>query len=298
MNFSLIGAAGYVAPRHMKAIKDLGHELISVYDVHDGLAMLDQYFPNAACFSDASAYSEFHRSNPLDYVSICSPNHLHFEHIIWAIAQNAHVICEKPLVLDPTQLDQLTELEKEHGRKINTILQLRNVDAVIKLRERVMSSQDTYEVDVRYVSARGNWYFNSWKGNEDLSGGLVTNIGIHLFDLLLWLFGPVKTVELQTYNSHKAEGVLNLENARVNWFLSVDEGDLPAHGSDSVGEKTRTRSFRQMRVNNEVIRLDSGMELLHNQCYKDILEGNGPGIEDARPSIDLCQIIRSVGKTT
>ena len=287
--FSLIGAAGYVAPRHMKAIKDLGHELVSVYDLHDGLASLDQYFPNAACFSDVHEFTEFHRSNPLDYVSICSPNHLHFEHINWAMAQNAHVVCEKPLVVDPAQLEQLVDLEKTYGKKISTILQLRNVEAVIKLRERVMSSHDTYKVDVRYVSARGNWYFNSWKGNEELSGGIVTNIGIHLFDLLLWLFGPVKTVELETYNSHKAAGVLNLEKAQVNWFLSVDAADLPREGP---------RSFRQMTVNNEVIRLDAGMEYLHNQSYRDILKGIGPGIHEARPSIELCQIIRALGRTT
>lgn len=288
MKFSLIGAAGYVAPRHMKAIRDLGHELVSVYDVHDGLAVLDQYFPNAACFSNMNAYTQFHRTHPLDYVSICSPNHLHFEHIQWAMEQQAHVICEKPLVLDPAQLDQLTELEKNCGKKISTILQLRNVEAVMKLKEKLCASQEIYDVDVRYVSARGNWYFNSWKGNENLSGGLVTNIGIHLFDLLLWIFGPVQNQKVLLYDPHRAAGNFTLQRARVNWFLSVDAADLPPEGP---------RSFRQMRVNNEVIRLDSGMENLHNQCYRDIFEGKGTGIAEARPSIELCQIIRELGQS-
>jgi UDP-N-acetyl-2-amino-2-deoxyglucuronate dehydrogenase len=270
----------------MKVIKDLGHELVSVYDVHDELAVLDQYFPNAACFSDMLAYTDFHRAHALDYVSICSPNHLHFEHINWALARGAHVICEKPLVLDPAQLDQLVELENKFGQ-ISTILQLRNIEAVVQLKEKVSLSKEMYDVDVRYVSARGNWYFNSWKGNDQLSGGLVTNIGIHLFDLLLWIFGPVQNLEVSLYKPQKTEGVLNLEHARVKWFLSVDEADLPQNAP---------RSFRQMKVNSEVIRLDEGIELLHNQSYRDILKGIGPGISEARPSIELCQKIRSVGR--
>ncbi len=286
LNFSIIGAAGYVAPRHMKAIRDLGHELVSVFDVHDGLAVLDQYFPHAACFSNVDVYTKFHRTHPLDYVSICSPNHLHFQHIQWALKHQAHVVCEKPLVLEPAQLDQLIELEKNHGKKINTILQLRKIEDVVNLKERVSLSQEMYDVDVRYVSARGNWYFNSWKGNDQLSGGLVTNIGIHLFDLLLWIFGPLQNQELSLYNPHKAAGVLTLERARVNWFLSVDAADLPPDGP---------RSFRQMRVYNEVIRLDAGVEDLHNQCYKDALKGNGTSIAEARPSIELCQMIRELG---
>jgi len=287
MKFSLIGAAGYVAPRHMKAIRDLGHELVSVYDVHDDLAVLDQYFPGAACFSDLTAYTEFHRSRPLDYVSVCSPNHLHAEHIRWAMAQRAHVICEKPLVIEPAQLDQLAELEKLHGKKINTVLQLRNLESVQNLKAAVAGSNRLHEVDVRYVSARGNWYFNSWKGNEDFSGGLVTNIGIHLFDLLLWVFGPVREFEVSLYNQKQAKGTLTLEGARVNWFLSISAADLP---------DPNTRSFREMMVDDQLIRLDTGLEPLHHKCYMDIFAGKGTGIAEGRPSIELCKIIRTAGR--
>ncbi len=285
MNFSLIGAGGYVAPRHMKAIRDLGHQLISVYDVHDGLAVLDNYFPGAACFSDIQSYSAFHTEHPLDFVSICSPNHLHFDHVAWALSQGANVICEKPLVMDPAQLDELHSMEGKSGKKIYTILQLRQVAAVLALKEKIGHTQSIYDVDVKYVSARGNWYFNSWKGNEMLSGGLVTNIGIHLFDLLLWIFGPLQKVELDTYSQHQASGSLILERARVHWFLSVDANDLPDNNQ---------RSYRQMSVDGQVIRLDAGMESLHNQCYTDILQGKGPGIKEARPSIELCNQIRQM----
>lgn len=289
MKFSLIGAAGYVASRHMKAIKDLGHELVSVYDVHDGLAVLDQYFPDANCFSQMQAYDEFHQSHPLDYVSICSPNYLHVDHIQWAVNKGANVICEKPLVLDPAHLPMLADLEIRTGKKISTILQLRNVAAVRELKEQVLSTTGdyTYKVDIRYVSARGKWYFNSWKGRDACSGGLVTNIGIHLFDLLIWIFGPVRDVELTQFNQHKAEGYLVLDRATVKWFLSVDAGDIPTGGQ---------RSFREMTVDDQVIRFDTGMELLHRQCYEEILAGGGPSIQDATPSIELCHQIRSLAR--
>jgi UDP-N-acetyl-2-amino-2-deoxyglucuronate dehydrogenase len=287
LNFSLIGAAGYVAPRHMKAIKETGNELISVYDVHDGLAVLDQYFPHAACFSDLGAYTEFHKNSPPDFVSICSPNHLHFQHISWALQQGANVICEKPLVLDPLQLDELAAMERMYNRKIFTILQLRLVGAVIALKKKVQESAQEYDVDVTYISARGNWYFNSWKGNEKLSGGIVTNIGIHLFDLLLWIFGPVRETALLEQNAVRSRGTLHLEKARVKWFLSIDETDLPSSSTK--------RSFREMKVDGQTVRLDQGIETLHNQCYTQILEREGPGIAAARPSIELCAQLRQLG---
>jgi UDP-N-acetyl-2-amino-2-deoxyglucuronate dehydrogenase len=285
LNFSLIGAAGYVAPRHMRAIKETGNELISVYDVHDGLAVLDQYFPHAACFSDLGSYTVFHKNRPLDFVSICSPNHLHFQHISWALQQGANVICEKPLVLDPLQLDELAAMERMYNRKIYTILQLRLVEAVMALKKKVQESAQEYDVDVNYISARGNWYFNSWKGDEKRSGGIVTNIGIHLFDLLLWIFGPVKEVGLFEYGAQRARGTLHLERAKVRWFLSIDENDLPSNDK---------RSFREMKVEGQAIRLDEGMEVLHNQCYASILKDGGYRIEDARPSIELCHQIRQL----
>ena len=290
LNFSLIGAAGYVAPRHMQAIKQTGNQLISVYDVHDGLAVLDQYFPHAACFSDVNSYTEFHRNHPLDFVSICSPNHLHFQHTQWALQAGANVICEKPLVIDPLQLDDLAAMERMYSRKIYTILQLRLVEAVKELKTKIELQQGIFDVEVNYISARGSWYFNSWKGKEELSGGLVTNIGIHLFDLLLWIFGPVKELALLEQNAVRSRGTLQLEKARVKWFLSIDETDLPSSSSK--------RSFREMKVDGETVRLDQGMETLHNQCYTQILAGEGPGIEEARPSIELCAQLRQLGNLT
>jgi UDP-N-acetyl-2-amino-2-deoxyglucuronate dehydrogenase len=287
LNFSLIGAAGYVAPRHMQAIKQTGNQLISVYDVHDGLAVLDQYFPHAACFSDINAYSAFHRDHPLDFVSICSPNHLHFQHTQLALQAGANVICEKPLVIDPLQLDELAAIERMYSRRIYTILQLRLVEAVKELKKKIELLQGICDVEVNYISARGSWYFNSWKGKEELSGGLVTNIGIHLFDLLLWIFGPVKEVALLEQNAVRSRGTLQLEKARVKWFLSIDETDLPSSYTK--------RSFREMKVDGETVRLDEGMEVLHNQCYTYILEDRGYGIEEARPSIELCAQLRQLG---
>jgi UDP-N-acetyl-2-amino-2-deoxyglucuronate dehydrogenase len=286
LNFSLIGAAGYVAPRHMQAIKETGNQLISVYDVHDGLAVLDRYFPHATCFSDINAYSEYHQHHPLNFVSICSPNHLHFQHTQWALQAGAHVICEKPLVIDPSQLEELAAMERMYNRKIYTVLQLRLVDAVKELKKKMEQQQGICDVDVNYVSARGSWYHNSWKGNEELSGGLVTNIGIHLFDLLIWIFGPVKEAALLEQNAFRSRGTLQLEKARVKWFLSIDEKDLPSASTK--------RSFREMKVDGQTVRLDQGMESLHNQSYIQILAGNGLGIEAARPSIQLCAQLREL----
>jgi UDP-N-acetyl-2-amino-2-deoxyglucuronate dehydrogenase len=291
--FSLIGAAGYIAPQHIRAIKESNNELVSVFDVHDKMSSVDPYFPQAACFSEPIAYQQFHTlgKNTLDFVTICTPNHLHFEQIKWAISQHANVICEKPLVLIPKQLLQLRSLEKTFHRRIFTILQLRLLDVVQQLKKDLLSKKQTekFKVDITYISARGNWYFNAWKGNEAKSGGLMTNIGIHLFDMLLWLFGPVVSIALHKNSPSVASGFLELENATVSWFLSVDASYLT-----HLTEGNQKQSFRTMQINDTVVRLDEGFENLHTLSYQNIIAGNGVGIDDATPSIELCYQLRKL----
>jgi UDP-N-acetyl-2-amino-2-deoxyglucuronate dehydrogenase len=291
--FSLIGAAGYIAPQHIKAIKNTGNQLVSIFDVHDKMSSVDQYFPKAACFSDPIAYHSFHTTvkNTLDFVTICTPNHLHFEQIKWAISQHANVICEKPLVLIPEQLLQLRSLEKTFQRRIFTILQLRLLDVVQQLKKDLLSTKENekFKVDITYISARGNWYFNAWKGNEAKSGGLMTNIGIHLFDMLLWLFGPVENIALHKNSPSAAAGFLELEKATVSWFLSVDASYL-THVKGGI----QMQSFRTMQINDTVVRLDEGFENLHTLSYQNIIAGNGVGIDDAAPSIELCYQLRTL----
>lgn len=289
--FSLIGAAGYIAPQHIRAIKNTGNHLVSIFDVHDKMSSVDLYFPKAACFSDLIAYQQFHTAevNPLDFVTICTPNHLHFEQIKWAITQNANVICEKPLVLIPAQLLQLRSLEETFQRRIFTILQLRLLDVVQQLKKDILSKNqnEKFKVDITYISPRGNWYFNAWKGNEDKSGGLMTNIGIHLFDMLLWLFGPVESIALHQNDPSVASGFIELEKATVSWFLSVDASYLP-----HVKGGNPMQSFRTMQINDTIVRLDEGFENLHTVSYQNIIAGNGVGIDEATPSIELCYRLR------
>ena len=229
--FSIIGAAGYVAPRHMKAIKDTGNSLVSVYDPCENLGILDQYFPDAACFSNFDAYSSYHNHKHFfDYLSVCSPNHYHFEQICWGIRHGANIICEKPLVINPEEIPVLQELEERTGKKISTILQLRLHPAVIELKKSISlhPSGEKKAVSIEYITARGNWYFNSWKGRDEQSGGIVTNIGIHLFDLLIWLFGNAEGIQIDHYSRKKVSGRLEMEYAKVKWTLSINEDDLPA----------------------------------------------------------------------
>ena len=289
LSFSLIGAGGFVAPRHMRAIKETGNTLVSVYDIHDGLGVMDDYFPGSVCFSDIERYNRFHEKQAPDLLTVCSPNHLHFGHIAMGLGWGADVICEKPMVLDPRQLQELRKLESETGKRVYTILQLRLLEEVRALREEVGKSDEIYDVEVSYISARGNWYFNSWKGQDELSGGLVTNIGIHLFDLLLWVFGPCDTALLNHSDPRTAFGTLELARARVRWKLSVDAGELPRSVA-LAGERT----FRQITVNGREIRLDKGLGDLHTLSYKDVLAGQGLGIDDAGPSIRLCHLLRSI----
>jgi UDP-N-acetyl-2-amino-2-deoxyglucuronate dehydrogenase len=284
--FALTGAAGYVAPRHMQAMLDTGNTLVAVLDPHDTLGVMDRYFPNAECFSSEQLFHQFIRQAGIDYLSVCSPNHIHFQHIKMGILSGANIICEKPLVIDPAQLQDLQELEQLHHRHINTILQLRLLPAVQVIRNSLAADTTHHKVEVQYITSRGRWYHHSWKGQDELSGGLVTNIGIHLFDLLIWLFGAVEDVKVHHRNESSVQGELRLERAQVTWKLSIDATDLPPSALN-----LDARTFRAIRIDGQECKLDDGLEGLHTQCYREILAGNGPGITEAAPSIHLCHKI-------
>ena len=294
-NFALIGAAGFVAPKHLKAIKDTDNQLVVAMDPNDSVGILDSYFPDSNFFTE---YERFDRhleklrrsndGNAVDYVSICSPNYLHDAHVRLALRIGAEAICEKPLVVNPWNLDQLFECEQEYGKRVNTVLQLRCHPAVVALKERVANSKDRHEICLTYVTRRGRWYRHSWKGNEEKSGGLAMNIGVHFFDFLLWIFGGVQRNMLHVHQSNRMSGLLELEKARVRWFLSVDEHDLPADVRSGGGY-----AYRSITVDEEQIDLSSGFADLHTEVYQNILSGNGHGLLDARPAIDLIYQIRN-----
>jgi UDP-N-acetyl-2-amino-2-deoxyglucuronate dehydrogenase len=295
-NFALIGAAGYIAPRHMKAIKDTGNNLVAAFDPFDSVGIIDSYFPEADFFTEFERFDRHidklqRQGKKIDYVSICSPNYLHDAHIRFALRNKAHAICEKPLVLNPWNVDALKSLEQESDCKIYNILQLRLHPAIVNLKNKIAAEKENphkYEVDLTYITSRGKWYFYSWKGREDKSGGVATNIGIHFFDMLCWIFGPVKENIVFEKNDHRSKGILWLENAVVNWFLSVDSNDLP----DSIKAKDQ-RTYRSITIQGEEIEFSGGFTDLHTECYKDILAGRGFGLEDARTSIEIAYNIRN-----
>jgi UDP-N-acetyl-2-amino-2-deoxyglucuronate dehydrogenase len=293
--FALIGAAGYIAPRHMKAIKDTGNILVAALDKCDSVGIIDHYFPEANFFTEFERFDRHidklrRKGEPIDYVSICSPNYLHDAHIRWALRIGADAICEKPLVLNPWNLDALEELEKETGRKVWNILQLRVHPNVLKLKEKVEKEHNkVYEIDLLYLTGRGKWYFYSWKGDLEKSGGVATNIGIHFFDMLIWIFGKVKHFEVHYSEPiKKMAGYLELEKAKVRWFLSVDLKDLP----EKVIKQGK-RTYRSLLIEGKEFNFDSGFTDLHTEVYKRILEGKGFGIKDARPSIELVYQLRN-----
>ena len=293
-NFALIGAAGYVAPRHMKAIKETGNDLVAALDKHDNVGILDSYFPKAHFFTEFERFDRHldklkRKGQNVDYVSICSPNYLHDSHIRFALKHGADAICEKPLVLNPWNVDALEEIERETGKKIYTILQLRLHPAIIALRDKIQKSakDKIYDVDLRYITSRGNWYHVSWKGEVTKSGGIATNIGIHFFDMLIWIFGSVKKNEVKVHDNDHAEGYLELERARVNWFLSINYDHIP----DEI-KRTGKRTFRTLTIENEELEFSEGFTDLHTLSYQQILTGNGFGISDARPSIEVVHTIR------
>jgi UDP-N-acetyl-2-amino-2-deoxyglucuronate dehydrogenase len=299
-NFALIGAGGYIAPRHMQAIKDTGNRLIAALDKNDSVGILDRYFYDVNFFTEferLDRYAEKLRRRQeeerIHYVSICSPNYLHDSHIRFALRIGADAICEKPLVLNPWNLDALQELERESGRKIYNILQLRLHPTVMGLKDKVEKSvvadkDKKFDINLKYITSRGKWYLISWKGDISKSGGVATNIGIHFFDMLLWIFGDLKHNKVILNEPTKMAGELELEKANVRWSLSVDKEDLP----EAAIQKGKT-TFRSLTIDGEEFEFSDGFTDLHTAVYKDILSGKGFGIEDARASINLAHEIRN-----
>jgi UDP-N-acetyl-2-amino-2-deoxyglucuronate dehydrogenase len=293
-NFALIGAAGYIAPRHMKAIKDTGNCLLAAYDKFDSVGVMDSHFPEADFFTEFERFDRHveklkRTSQKIDFVSICSPNYLHDSHIRFGLRVGADVICEKPLVLNPWNIDALKEVERDHGKKVFNILQLRLHPSIIALKERIQNGpkDKVYDIDLAYITSRGHWYYTSWKGDLSKSGGIATNIGVHFYDMLTWVFGEVKTNKVHIHTHDRAAGYLELEKARVRWFLSINADTLP----DSVKAKGG-RTFRSLSMEGESIEFSDGFTELHTHSYQHILDGNGFGLEEARNSIQLVHDIR------
>ncbi|MBF7052534.1 Gfo/Idh/MocA family oxidoreductase [Halomonas sp. KAO] len=296
-NFALIGAAGYIAPRHMKAIKGTGNELVAALDPNDSVGIIDSHFPDADFFTEFERFDrhidKLYRSNDskrVNYVSICSPNYLHDSHMRFALRSGADAICEKPLVLNPWNIDGLQEIEQDTGRKVNTILQLRVHPAIIELREKVKtaSKDGKYEVDLTYITSRGHWYLQSWKGDEKKSGGIATNIGVHFYDMLHFIFGELQENQVHYSSETKAAGYLEYANARVRWFLSVDVSDVPA-----TARADGQRTYRSITVDGEEIEFSGGFTDLHTRSYEEILAGRGFGLEENRVAIETVAAIRN-----
>jgi UDP-N-acetyl-2-amino-2-deoxyglucuronate dehydrogenase len=293
-NFVLIGAAGYVAPRHLKAIKDTGNNLVAALDPFDSVGILDSYFPKADFFVEFERFDRHieklkRLGTHIDYVSVCSPNYLHDAHIRFGLRHGADVICEKPLVLNPWNIDALSEIEKETGRKVFTVLQLRHHESVIALKKMVDESEENkkFDVKLRYMTSRGNWYRYSWKGDVQKSGGIATNIGVHFFDMLTWVFGDVEKNEVDLHEPTRASGRLKLKRADVTWQLSINEDDLP----DEVVEK-RLRTFRSILIDGQSFEFSKGFTDLHTVCYQHVLDGTGFGLESSRTAIEIVREIR------
>jgi UDP-N-acetyl-2-amino-2-deoxyglucuronate dehydrogenase len=295
-NFALIGAGGYIAPRHMKAIKDTGNNLLAALDKHDSVGILDSYFPNADFFTEFERFDRHlekqkRLGNKTDYVSVCSPNYLHDAHIRFGLRINADVICEKPIVLNPWNIDALLEIEKETGKNIYTILQLRLHPAIIALREKVAAApaNKRYAVNLQYITSRGNWYHNSWKGDLQKSGGIATNIGVHFFDMLMWIFGPVKENNVIQHTATTAKGNLILEKANINWMLSIDAGTLP----DDV-KAAGKRTYRTLSIDGDEFEFSEGFTELHTKSYEEIIAGKGFPIIETKAAIQVVHDIRNI----
>lgn len=293
--FALIGAAGYIAPRHMKAIKDTGNSLVAAFDPNDSVGIMDSYFPNAAFFTEFERFDRHveklrRTGDKLDYVSICSPNYLHDAHMRFGLRSGADVICEKPIVLNPWNIDALQEIERETSHNIYTILQLRLHDSIIALKKKVeVSPKDkVYDFDLTYQTSRGNWYYSSWKGDISKSGGIATNIGVHFFDMLSWVFGSVKQNIVHLHTHDRAAGFLEFEKARVRWFLSIEYDTIPTEV-----RSTGKRTYRSMEVEGEQIEFSDGFTELHTNSYKDILNGGGFKIDASKQAIEIVHDIRT-----
>ena len=293
-NFAIIGVAGYIAPRHLRAIKDTGNNLSAAYDIFDSVGIMDSFFPDASFFTEFELFdrhlSKMRREGKgVDYVSICTPNYLHDAHIRYGLRLNADVICEKPLVLNPWNIDALAEAERESGRRVNTILQLRLHDAIISLKERVAAApkDKVFDVDLTYITSRGNWYYTSWKGDERKSGGVATNIGVHFYDMLSWVFGDVKQNIVHVSSFDRVAGILELEKARVRYFLSINADTLPAE-TKSAGKRT----FRSLSMEGTEVEFSDGFTELHTDSYRKIIAGEGFGLADAKNAVQIVHDIR------
>ena len=295
-NFALLGASGYIAPRHLKAIKDTDNNLLATLDRFDSVGIMDSYFPDAAFFVETERFDrhieklKYDKGIELDYVSICTPNYLHDAHIRMALRRGADAICEKPLVLNPWNLDALANMEKESGQRVWNILQLRLHQSIIDLKKKVDAApkNKVFDIDLTYLTSRGNWYYTSWKGDYSKSGGIATNIGVHFYDMLSWIFGDVKEniVHVQTHD--RASGYLEFERARVRWFLSINY-DLIPQEIKAKGQRT----YRSISIEDEELEFSGGFTDLHTKVYEGVLEGNGYGLEDARQAIEIVHTIRN-----
>lgn len=293
MNFALIGAAGFVAERHLKAILETGNQLLCALDKSDSVGILDSYFPETQFFTELERFDRFvfrQSSDPkhrIDYVAICSPNHLHDAHIRFALRNGADAICEKPLVLNPWNMEELMRAEEASGRRIRTILQLRLHQGILELKKRIEEGpQDQiHDIDLTYITPRGQWYYSSWKADLAKSGGIATNIGVHFFDMLAWIFGPATGQTIHHHDHSRAAGLLQLQRARVRWFLSIEEGDLPAgHGR---------KPYRSLTIDGVETDFSEGFTNLHTMAYREILAGGGCGVADAMESIRIVHDIRN-----
>lgn len=293
-NFALIGAAGFIAPRHLKAIKETGNNLVAALDKFDQVGIMDSYFPNADFFIEFERFDRHidklkRRGEAIHYMSICTPNYLHDSHIRFALKQGCDVICEKPLVLNPWNIDSLREIENEFGKKVYNILQLRLHPVIIDLKKKIASGppDKIYDVDLAYITSRGHWYFTSWKGDTAKSGGIATNIGIHFYDMLTWIFGPLKKNVVHIHTHDRAAGFLELEKARVRWFLSINADTLPDEVK-SIGKRT----FRSITVEGKELEFSEGFTDLHTRSYEEIVAGRGFKIEETKTSIEIAHMIR------
>jgi UDP-N-acetyl-2-amino-2-deoxyglucuronate dehydrogenase len=294
-NFGIIGVAGYIAVKHLHAIKETGNNLLASLDRFDSVGRIDSYFPESDFFVEFERFDRHfdklkRTGTKIDYVSICSPNYLHDSHIRFALRHQAEAICEKPIVLNPWNIDALQEIENETGRKIYTVLQLRLHPKILELREKIRTGPKgkIYDIDMTYITSRGNWYSISWKGDIQKSGGVATNIGIHFFDMLSWIFGETRKNIVHISETHKAAGYLELENARVRWFLSLDYDDIPVSYRES-GKRT----YRSITVDGEEIEFSEGFADLHTMTYREILAGRGFGLKEARQSVETAYTIRN-----
>lgn len=296
--FALIGAAGYIAPRHMKAIKETNNDLVAAYDIYDGIGIMDSNFPQADFFTELERFEDFlstyKRENTLDYISIASPNYLHKSHIRLALENGVDAICEKPLVLNPTDIDELKVIEKETGKKVYNILQLRLHHSIIALKEKASKElkenpAKVYDIDLTYLTSRGKWYFESWKGKQDKSGGLASNIGVHFYDMLCWIFGDVEENIVHVKTPDTNAGYFKLKNATVRWFLSVNYDYIP----EDVKEQG-IRTYRSITVDGDEIEFSGGFTDLHTKSYEHILGGGGFGLDEAYGSIRTVSTIRSL----